>query len=238
MRCSSFRIFDAGHVVRDTREPAGSPTPAARSGAAPAVFQSPEAGSSPDMGALQPSRSSAPAARSEHQGALRILGAGNLIKAPGRSPKPGNGQLAGPGCAEAFLNPRRQLLDQSTRRISPKPREKAARPHGRAAGLPESSPPAARSEHQGDLRSSGADSSPVLDALQAFPILDVGSTVRPPREIPEASTPTARSEHQANLRSPGAGSSPSWACCSFPDPQSRPHGQSTRRDLSISGAGV
>ena len=185
MRCSSFRIFDAGHVVRDTREPAGSPTPAARSGAAPAVFQSPEAGSSPDMGALQPSRSSAPAARSEHQGALRILGAGNLIKAPGRSPKPGNGQLAGPGCAEAFLNPRRQLLDQSTRRISPKPREKAARPHGRAAGLPESSPPAARSEHQADLRSTGAGTSPAMDALRPSRSLGAGRQVRAPGGSPK-----------------------------------------------------
>ena len=42
------------------------------------------------------------------------------------------------------------------------------------------------------LRTPGAGSSRALDVLQTFPILDAGSTVRPPREIPGASTPTAR----------------------------------------------
>ena len=128
----AFPVLDAGSIVRPPRELPKASTPAAQS-EHQADLRSPGAGSSPAW---------------MHSSLLGASPSAARSGAPGRSPKPRSRQLAGPGCAEAFLNPRRQLLDQSTRRISPKSREKADRPPGRAAGLPESSLPEARSEHQ------------------------------------------------------------------------------------------
>ena len=182
--CRPSPILASGRSISDAREhgrslePAGSPTPAARSGAAPAVFQSSGAGSSPDIGALQPSRFSAPAARSEHQGALRIFDVGSSIRAPERSPKPRSGHLACPGCAAASWILSTDCTVRAPRRIS-KVQEWAIPPPGCAASLPRSSPLAARSKRQADLRNRGAGTSRAPDALQP----------------PGFSAPAARSEH-------------------------------------------
>ena len=97
---------------------------------------------------LQPSGSS-PAPRSEHREDLRDPGAGNrppwtmpparrilgacsTVRAPGRSPRPRSGQLAGPGCAAAFRIPAagRTVRDAREASGSSAPAARSAHPAG------------------------------------------------------------------------------------------------------------
>ena len=246
MRCrQAFRILDVGSSIR---APGRSPESRSRQLAGPgcavgipdprrrphgqrrqADLRSPGAGSSPALDVLQPSGSSAPVARSEHQGALRILGTGNTVRppgkiseaqeqaarpswvccrpfrifgacrpvrAPGRSPKHVSRQLAGPGCAAASRIFAVGRTVRPYRKISETQEQTARRPWMRCRHSG-SSTSAARSEHQADLRSPEAGSSPLLGVLQPS-----GS-----------SAPVAQSEHPADPRNPGAGSPATWMRC-------------------------
>ena len=125
-------------------------------------------------------------------------------------------------------DPRCRPHGQSTRRI-PEAREQAARPSwvccrpfwilnvghmDRGAREPSgSSPPAARSEHPADPRSSGAGSSPLLGVLNPSRILGVSCSIRAPGSPPDPRHRQHGQTSQEDLRSPGAGSSPSWMRC-------------------------
>ena len=183
---AALRILAAGRTVR---APGSPPDPRHRQHGQTSWedLRSSGAGSSPLLGVLQalPDPQRRPRGQ-RRQRAFRILGTGRTVRAPGRSPDPKSGQLAGPGCA---------------------------------AGPSGSSVPAARSEHQADLRSPGAGSSPALDVLQPS-----GSSV-----------PAAQSEHQADPRIPRAGSSPaldalqppgSLTSAKWPRSPRRPHRRS------------
>ena len=171
----TFRILDTGRTVR---APSGSQGPRSRQLAGPGCAA-----------------------------AFRIRGAGCSIRAPGSPPDPrhrqhgqtsredlrssGAGSSPTLGALQTLPDSRRRPHGQSTRRI-PEAKERAARPPGCAAGPPGSAAPAARSEHPADPRAPGADSSPALDALQTFRILDTGRTVRSTRRIPGPQEQAAR----------------------------------------------
>lgn len=101
--CSAAsRILAAGHTVRDVREPAGFPTPAAWSGAPRQISKAQEqAARQPWVCCSFPDPRHRPRGQ-RRQGALRISDTCSTVRAPGRSPKPRSGKLAGPGCAVAF----------------------------------------------------------------------------------------------------------------------------------------
>ena len=183
--------------------------------------------------------------------AFRILGAGRTIRAPGGSPEPRSGQLAGPGCAVGLPGSspparwaktpgslpdlRRLPHGQNTRRISGS-QERAARPPGCAAAfriLGVSStviPP--REIPEGRERTTRPPG-----CAAVFRILDAVHTVRDTREPTGSLTSVAQPEHQASPRSPGPGSSPFWVCCNFLDPRRRPGWQRRQGTFRIFGAG-
>ena len=167
-----------------TPQLSGSSVPAARSEHREDL-RYPGAGSSRALDALQPSGSSASAARSEHPADLRSPGAGS-------SPALGALQLSGSSARRPHGKSTRQIPEARERaarrpwmccrpsRIlgagrtvrapggSPKPGSGQLAGPGCAAGPSGSSVPAARSEHQADLRIPGAGSSPILYTLQVL----------------------------------------------------------------------
>ena len=95
----------------------------------------------------------------------------STVRAPGRSPELRSGHLAGPRCTAAFPEPRRRQLSQG--------RQEALRTFGTGRTV---------RAHPTDLRSPGADTSPVLDALQ----------------LPGSSQPAARSKQPGRSLKPGS----------------------------------
>ena len=101
------------------------------------------------------------------------------------------------GVLQALPDPRRLSPSQSTRQI-PEAREQAARRPWMRCRHSGSSTSAARSEHQADLRSPGAGSSPLLGVLQALP--------DPRCRLPGQSTRQISGAQEQATR-------PSWVCC-------------------------
>ena len=115
--------------------------------------------------------------------------------APGKSPKRGSGQLAGPRCATALPDPRCRPHGQSTRRISEAQEWAARRPWMRCS-LPD---PQRRPRGQSTRRISEAK-----ERAARGPGCAAASRIL---------APSARSEHQADPRIPGAAARGPWVCC-------------------------
>ena len=128
--------------------------------------------------------------------AFRILGTGRTVRAPSGSQEPQEQVARQPLGAAASRILGADSSIRSTREIS-EAQERAARRPWMRCRHSGSSTSAARSEHQADLRSPEAGSSPLLGVLQPS-----GS-----------SAPVAQSEHPADPRNPGAGSPATWMRC-------------------------
>ena len=147
--------------------------------------------------------------------------------APGKSPKRGSGQLAGPRCATALPDPRCRPHGQSTRRISEAQEWAARRPWMRCS-LPD---PQRRPRGQSTRRISEARERAARRPWMRCSLPDPqrrprGQSTRRISEAKERAArgpgcaaasrilaPSARSEHQADPRIPGAAARGPWVCC-------------------------